>query len=166
MPLPLSLMRSSAVIGFGDGADAELRRIVSLYFACIAVSLCPICAVLGLVISAVLGLAVYLMPNCAASYRCISLVSLYRYARFARCWVWRCRWLRIAAVLPLPFAVALMPNCRRVADCRCRLSLMLSSGVLDLLPSLMSTFSILDLPLALSLMPNCRRVVYAVAAYR
>ena len=56
--MPLTLIADAGLrgIGFGGGADSELRgirladlrRIVSLHFACIAVSLCPICAVLGL----------------------------------------------------------------------------------------------------------------------
>ena len=54
-------------IGFGGGADAELRCIVSLYFACIAVSLCPICAVLGLPLP--------LMPNCAVSDLAVGLMA-------------------------------------------------------------------------------------------
>ena len=56
LPMPFIADSDLRGIGFGGGADGELRRIVSLYFACIAVSLCPICAVLGL--------AVALMPNC------------------------------------------------------------------------------------------------------
>ena len=97
--LLLSLMLNCAVSDLAVAlmpliANAGLRRFGSLHFACIAVSLCPICAVLGLAVAlmpicAVPHIAVSLMPNCAVSYRCISLVSLYRYARFAPFRIWR-----------------------------------------------------------------------------